>query len=75
MRYDPAAYVRVPPWAHRGGHARGPVGILRPGDRDGAASRQAAELDVWEDEGGATAGDAPEIPRANVGRHFDEFSG
>jgi hypothetical protein len=80
MRYDPATYARVLPWANASGHARDrPVSILRPGDRDGAASHQADELDVWEDEGGATAGDAPEVPRANVGRrlgrHFDELSG
>jgi hypothetical protein len=76
MRYDPATYVRAPPWANTGDQAlHRPVSILRLGDRDGAVSRQAAELDVWEDEGGTTAGDAPEVPRGNVGRHFDEFSG
>jgi hypothetical protein len=48
---------------------------MRPLDRDEAASRQAAELDVWEDEGGTIAGHMPEFPRRHAERHFDEFSG
>jgi hypothetical protein len=76
MRYDPATYVRAPPWANTGGQARHqPVSILRLGDRDEAMSPQDAELDVWEDEGGTTAGHAPEIPSRHAGRHFDEFEG
>ncbi len=77
MRYDPATYVRAPPWANRGGgHARHqPVSTVQLAVPDRAISRQAAELDVWEDEGGTTAGEAPEVPRAKPGRHFDEFSG
>jgi hypothetical protein len=74
MRYDPAANVRTAPWANTGrGALHRPVSTLRLGDRDWAMSRQAAELDVWEDEGGRTAGDAPGFPCR--GRHFDEFSG
>ena len=42
---------------------------------DGAMSRDAAELDVWEDEGGTAAGHALELPCRHVGRHFDELSG
>jgi hypothetical protein len=76
MRYDPATYARAPPWENTGAHARHqPVSTLRLRDRDRAMSRQTAELDVWEDEGGTTAGDAPEVPRGSVGRHFDEFAG
>jgi hypothetical protein len=76
MRYDPAANVSSLPRANMGSHAlQRPVSTLRLGDRDGAMSRQAAELDVWEDEGGTTAGHAPELPCRHVGRHFDEFSG
>ena len=76
MRYDPATYVRAAPWANTvGPAAHRPVNTLRPGDPDGAMGRQAAELDVWEDEGGGTAGEALEVLRASMGRHFDEFSG
>ena len=76
MRYDPATYVRAAPWADtRGSAVQRPVTTLRLGDREGAMSRQAAELDVWEDEGGTTAGHAPELPCRHGGRHFDEFSG
>jgi hypothetical protein len=46
-----------------------------PSDRDEAASRQAEELDVWEDEGGTIAAHAPELPRRHAQRHFDELSG
>jgi hypothetical protein len=70
MRYDSAAN------ANRGGHVpHPPVSTVRLGDRDGAMSRQAAELDVWEDEGGTTAGPAPAFRRGRVRRHFDELSG
>jgi hypothetical protein len=76
MRYDPATNVRPSAWANTGGNALHlPVSTLRRGDRDGAMSRQAAELNAWEDEGGTTAGHAPELPSRYVGRHFDEFSG
>jgi hypothetical protein len=70
MRYDPAAN------ANTGGHVlHPPVSTLRTGDRGGAMSRQADELDVWEDEGGTTAGPAPEFRRSHAERPFDEFSG
>jgi hypothetical protein len=76
MRYDPAANVSSLPRANTGRHALHlPVSTLRMGDREGVMSRQAAELDVWEDEGGTTAGHAPEFPSRHMGRHFDEFSG
>jgi hypothetical protein len=76
MRYDPATNVRVSPWANTAGTAlHRPVSTLRLGDRDEATSRQAAELDVWEDEGGTTAGHAPEFSRRQAERPFDEFSG
>jgi len=76
VRYDPATYVHASPWANTGGTAvQRSVTTLRLGDREGAMSRQAAELDVWEDEGGTTAGHAPELPCRHGGRHFDEFSG
>jgi hypothetical protein len=48
---------------------------MRPPDRHEAAIRQAAELDVWEDEGGTIAAHEPELPRRRAQRHFDEFSG
>jgi hypothetical protein len=76
VRYDPATYVRASPSANTDGSAvQRSVTTLRLGDRDGARSRQAAELDVWEDEGGTTASQAPESPCRHGGRHFDEFSG
>jgi hypothetical protein len=76
MRYDPATYVRAPPWANTGDRAlHRPVSTLRLGEPDGAMSRLAAELDVWEDEGGTPAAHALESPYRDVGRHFDEFSG
>jgi hypothetical protein len=76
MSYDPATYVRAPPGANTGSHGRQrPVSTVLLGDPDGAMSRQAAELDDWEDEGGATAAHAPESPCRPLGRHFDEFSG
>jgi hypothetical protein len=46
-----------------------------PGNGEEATSHQAAELDVWEDEGGTTSGRPPEVPRKHAERHFDEFSG
>ena len=76
MRYDPASYVRAPPWANTGGHGRDqPVSTAPPEKPDGAMSRHAAELDDWEDEGGATAGHPPESPCRSAARHFDEFPG
>jgi len=51
------------------------VSTARLADRDRAISRQADELDVWEDEGGTTAGHSLDFPCRHVGPHFDEFSG
>jgi hypothetical protein len=73
MRYDPA--TSVPSANTSGGAARRPVRTMRPPDRDEAARRLAAELDVWEDEGGTVAAHGPELPRRHAHRHFDEFSG
>jgi hypothetical protein len=76
MRYDHAVGVRSTPFVNPGGNAlHRPASTMRLGDRDEAASRQAAELDVWEDEGGTIAGQAPEFPRGHAKQHFDEFSG
>jgi hypothetical protein len=36
-----------------------------------ATTHQAAELDVWEDEGGTTSGRPPELRRQHAERHFD----
>jgi hypothetical protein len=74
MRYDPAANVSSLVRANARSHVLHlPASTLRLGD--GVMSRQAAELDVWEDEGGTIAGHASEFPRRHVGRQFDEFSG
>jgi hypothetical protein len=45
---------------------------VREEDRDRAMSRQAVELDVWEDEGGTAAGHVPEFPSRHTGRKLDE---
>jgi hypothetical protein len=44
-------------------------------NRDEAVSSQAAEIDVWEDEGGTPAGHPHEFPSRSAKRHFDELSG
>ena len=76
MRYDPDSYVRASPRANMGSPGRQqPVSGVPPGPPDRTMSRQAAELDDWEDEGGATAAHEPESPYRPMGRHFDEFSG
>jgi hypothetical protein len=73
MRYDPA---KSEPSAKTSGSAlHRPVSTMRPPGRDEAASRRAAELDVWEDEGGTIAAHELELPRRHAQRHFDEFSG
>ena len=73
MRYDPA--TSAPSANTSGGALHRPVSTMRPPDRDEAASREAAELDVWEDEGGTIVALEPEFPRRYAQRHFDEFSG
>jgi hypothetical protein len=76
MSYDPGANVGSLPRANTGGDAlHRPVSMLAPVDRDGAMGCQAAELDVWEGEGGTTAGHVPEVRRRYGERHFDELSG
>jgi hypothetical protein len=66
MRYEPPATERAPPRVTMTGAAvRQPVSALRPGDHDKAASRRTAELDIWEDEGGAAVEE----------HNFDEFPG
>jgi hypothetical protein len=62
MRYHPATDVRSSTCANTGDNALHRPISMRPGDRDEAMRRQAAEFDVWEDEGGATAGEPPEFP-------------
>jgi len=44
-------------------------------NRHEAMSSQAAEVDVWEDEGGTPAGRPHEFPSRSAKRHFDELSG
>ena len=73
MRYDPV--TSAPSANTSDGALHWTVSTMQPPDRDEAASRQTAELDVWEDEGGTIAAHGPELPRCNARRHFDEFSG
>jgi hypothetical protein len=84
MRYEPDANERAPPRATRAGIAlHPPVSNLQVGDCGAATSRQNAELDTWEDEGGSPLGRAPGDPGrqvdSQVDRHVkqrcDEFSG
>jgi hypothetical protein len=76
MRYDPATSVCSSPGANTGvGALHRHVSTMRPLDRNEVARRQAVELDVWEDEGGTSADQAPEFPRRHAEWHFDEFSG
>jgi hypothetical protein len=73
MRYDPATSVPSANTSDSALHRA--VSAMRPPDRDEMRSRQAAELDIWEDEGGTIAAHGPELPRRPAQRHFDEFSG
>jgi hypothetical protein len=59
MRYEPIVNERGAPWATGAGIAL-PWSASAPRVADGgeARSRQTAELDIWEDEGGATSGRA-----------------
>jgi hypothetical protein len=63
MRYEPSRNERAAPGATSAGLAL-PWPVGAPGVRDGgeARSRQTAELDTWEDEGGATSGRATRYP-------------
>lgn len=90
MRNDPGKYMHTSPSANAGRNApQRPVGIgnrwspspaavdgpMGPGNRDEATSREEAEIDVWEDEGGTPARHRLEYPGRHAGRHFDELSG
>jgi hypothetical protein len=81
MRNDPGRYMHTSPAANAGSNAPQPsVGIQGrwnppPENRDEATSREEAEIDVWEDEGGTPARYRLEFPGPHAGRHFDEFSG
>jgi hypothetical protein len=67
MRYDPATYVRGPPQANTGSHGRQqPISTAPPAATDGAMSRQTAEIDDWEDEGGGTPNNAWESRAESV---------
>ena len=63
MRYEPSVKERAAPRATRAGialhWAESAAGV---GDSGEIRSRQAAELDIWEDEGGATSGHATRYP-------------
>jgi hypothetical protein len=48
---------------------------LQSVNRDEAASSQAAEFAVWEDEGGTTAAHPPELRSRHPKQRFDELSG
>jgi len=75
MRYDPATYARAAGWANAlSPAAHQPISASRLGDRDEAMRREAAELDVWEDEDGTTSGHPPEFSRRHVApRHEVRF--
>ena len=72
MRYDPAISALSANTSGNALYRR--ASTMRPPDCE-AASRQAAELDVWEDEGGTIAAYEPELLCLRAPRHFDEFSG
>ena len=67
MRYEPSVNERAVPRATRAGTA-GPWAVSAPrvGDSDEARSHQTAELDIWEDEGGATSKHATRYPDRKV---------
>jgi hypothetical protein len=74
MRYEPPTTERAPPRVTMTGAAvRQPVSALRPGDHDKAASRRTAELDIWEDEGGATVDGVLGFSGRDVEHNFDEL--
>lgn len=68
MRYEPSMNECAAPRATGAGIAL-PWTESAPGVQDSGPirSRQTAELDIWEDEGGATSGRATRYP----GRHVD----
>jgi hypothetical protein len=67
MRYEPSVNERAVPRATRAGTA-GPwtVSAPRVGDSGEARSRQTGELDIWEDEGGATSRRTTRYPVSKV---------
>jgi hypothetical protein len=72
MRYEPFRNERAALGATSGGIALpGPVGAPGVGDGAEACSRQIAELDTWEDEGGATSGRATRYPGWQVDSKID----
>lgn len=72
MRYEPSVNERAVPRAMRAGIAA-PWNVSAPrvGDGGEARSRQAAELDIWEDEGGATSGRTTRYPGSQVDSRID----
>ena len=80
MRYEPSVNERAVPRATRAGTA-GPWAVsasrvgpqLGPQVKDSgeARSRQTAELDIWEDEGGATSKRATRYPGRKVDSKVD----
>ena len=76
MRYEPSVNERAVPRATRAGTA-GPWTVSAPRvgpplrDSGEARSRQSAELDIWEDEGGATSTHATRYPGRKVDSKVD----
>jgi hypothetical protein len=70
MRYEPAMNEPAAPRAIRPDIITLPwrASAPRVGDGGEARSRQSAELDIWEDEGGTTSGRAPRYS----GRQVDD---
>lgn len=67
MRYEPSVNERAVPRAKGDGTAvPWTVSAPRVGDSGEARSRQTAELDIWEDEGGATSMRATRYPGGRV---------
>ena len=76
MRYEPSVKERAVPRATGAGTA-GPWTVSAPlvgplaRDSGEARSRQTAELDIWEDEGGATSKRATRYPGRKVDSKVD----
>jgi hypothetical protein len=72
MRYEPSMNEHTAPRATSAGIALpGPVAAPGVGDGGEARSRKTAELDTWEDEGGATSGRATRYPGWQVDSKVD----
>jgi hypothetical protein len=64
MRYEPAMNEPTAPrWGRADVAFPWPARPARVGDGGEARSRQAAELDIWEDDGGTPLGRAARYPR------------